>query len=225
MSPRAGSEGQSLAPRRAKKSPSGLQPTAGTRQAGGEAVRLLGVIQRDCHESRRRYDRRDGDSHPRRRRRACRRAASAARPPPLPLPRPRRSGDLGRPVRPAVRRAEGARGRAPRARRPELPDAPGRCAAFREVPEGRAPLAHGLARESDDRRGAGEVGAGRLQTARRPSRGSLLGDRAEDRRLRDLARLRERRALTGCDEGRRPPGRGRDAEPPHDPVDPAPPPR
>ena len=49
-------------------------------------------------------------------REAGRRAARAGRAPPLPLPRPRRPGDLGRRVRPALRRAAAARGGEPGAR-------------------------------------------------------------------------------------------------------------
>ena len=47
-----------------------------------------------------------------------------------------------------------------------LADAACRRAAVGQVPEGRAPLADGLAREGHDRRGGREVAPGRVQAAR-----------------------------------------------------------
>ena len=82
----------------------------------------------------------------------------------------------------ALRRAGRARGGASRARHAGLPDAAGRRAALREVQEGRAPRADGLARQGHDRRGARQVGRRRAEAARhRRARG--LRHRAEDRRL------------------------------------------
>ena len=153
-------------------------------------------------------------------RRDGRRAARAAAPPQPPLPRPRRPGDLRRGVRPALRRAEAARGGASRARHRRLADTPRGRAAVGQVPEGRAPRADGLAREGDDRRGPAQVGRRRPQAARL-GRAGRLRDRAEDRRLGDLARLRERRARPRRHARRRPARGGRDRQPAHDPVDPA----
>ena len=68
--------------------------------------------------------------------------------------------------------------------------------------EGRPPPADGLAREGDDRRGAREVGRRRPQAAR-DGRAGRVRHRAEDRRVGDLARLRERRLRARGDARRR----------------------
>ena len=151
---------------------------------------------------------------------ARRGAPRAAAPPPAPLPRPRRSRDLRRRVRPALRRAEAARGGAPRARDGGLADAARRRATLGALPQGRAPGADGLAGEGDDRRGAAQVGRRRAQAARL-GRAGRVRDRAEDRRLGRLARLRERPLPARRNAWRRPPRRGRDPQPAHDPLDPA----
>ena len=82
-----------------------------------------------------------------------------------------------------VRRAEGPRGGASRARERRLADAASRRAALGSLPQGRARRADGLAREGDHRRGAAEVGGRRAQAARH-GRADRLRDRAENRRLR-----------------------------------------
>ena len=75
--------------------------------------------------------------------------------------------------------------------------------------------ADGLAREGDDRRGAREVGRRRAQAARH-RRAGRLRDRAEDRRLGDhRSSTRTARFVARRDARRRPPRRGRDAEPAH----------
>ena len=100
-----------------------------------------------------------------------------------------------------------------------LADAARGRAALRQVPEGAAPVADGIARQGDDRRGDREMGRRRAQAAGY-GRARRVRARAEDRRLRDQPRLRERRVRSRRDARRRHPGRGRDAEPPHDQVDP-----
>ena len=112
----------------------------------------------------------------------------------------------------------------PGARARRFADAPGRGDALRPFPQGRARRADGLAREGDDRRCAAEVGRRRPQAARLGRAGGLR-DRAEDRRLGRLARLRERRLHPRRDARGRPARRGRDAEPAHGAVDPAEPAR
>ena len=64
------------------------------------------------------------------------------------------------------------------------------------------------------------MGRGRAQAARL-GRARRLRDRAQDRRLRDLARLRGRAARPRRHPRRRPSRRGRDGQPAHDPLDPA----
>ena len=136
---------------------------------------------------------------------------------PLPLPRPRRAGDLGRRIRSPLGRAPRSRARAPRAADPGQPDAARRRTALGQVREGRAPDADGLAREGDDRRAAREV-ARRRRQAPRHRRGALR-HRAEDRRPLHQSSLRGRRLRTRCDARRRLPRRGRDAEPEDDQGD------
>src|SRR5207237_880558 len=65
-----------------------------------------------------------------------------------------------------------------------------------------------------------EVGRGRAQ-ATRLGRAGCLRHRAQDRRLRDLARLRERRLRPRRHARGRLPGRGRDPQSEDDQVDPA----
>ena len=149
-----------------------------------------------------------------------RRVARAHPPPQLPLSRPRRPGGPGRRVRPPLRRAEGARGGASRAGERRLSDSARRGDALGPLPQGRARRADGLAREGDDGRGAAQVGRRRAQAAglRRAGR---LRDRAEDRRLGRLARVRKRRVHPRRHARRRSARRGRHAEPPHGALDPA----
>ena len=109
----------------------------------------------------------------------------------------------------------------PEARDPaRLADAARRRAAVGQVPQGRAPRADGLARQGDDRRGAGQVRRRRAQAAR-PRRAGRVRDRAEDRRPRDQPHLRERDLRARRDARRRLARRGRDAQPAHDRRDPA----
>ena len=144
-----------------------------------------------------------------------------ARAPPLPLPRPRRPGDLGRRVRPALRRARAARGGASRS---SSTPTRRRSASARRPPsgsEGRAPAADGLAREGDDRRGAAEVGATTCASgsARDEPVAYVIEPKIDG--LGDQPRLRGRRLRARRHARRRRAGRGRDREPAHDPVDPA----
>ena len=92
----------------------------------------------------------------------------------------------------------GARGGASRARRRPTRR---RSASARRPRTSSAKVEHldadGLAREGDDRRGAREVGRRRPQ-APRLGRAGRLRDRAEDRRLCGLARLRGRRASSAA---------------------------
>ena len=130
-----------------------------------------------------------------------RRAPRAAAPPQLPLPRPRRARGPGRGVRPALRRAEGARGGASRSSRPTTRRRGGWAAPpsdkFQKV-EHLAPMGS-LEKVTTDEAPA-EVGRGRPQAARL-GRAGRLRDRAEDRRLGDLARLRERALVRGATRG------------------------
>ena len=111
------------------------------------------------------------------------------------------------------------------AEQPELvtPDSPTQrvgappSAKFQKVAP---PLADGLARQGDDRRGDPQMGRRRAE-APRHGRAGRLRARAEDRRLRDQPRLRGRRLRPRRDARRRRPGRGRDAEPAHDRRHPA----
>ena len=116
-----------------------------------------------------------------------------------------------------VRRARRARGSESEARHSRLADPARRRAAVGEVPEGRAPVADGLAGEGDDRRSRPEVAPGRVQ-APGDERGRVR-HRAEDRRALDQPHLRGRRVRAWRDARRRPARRGRDAEPPHDQGD------
>ena len=138
--------------------------------------------------------------------------------PPLPLPRPRRPGDLGRGVRPALRRARRARGGEPGARHARLADTARRRAAVGQVPEGRAPVADGLAREGDDRRGASRSGTTTCASGSARARSSYVIEPKIDG-LVDQPHLRGRRLRARRDARRRPAGRGRDAEPAHDQGD------
>ena len=101
-----------------------------------------------------------------------------------------------------------------------LADAARRGDAVGPLPQGRARRADGLAREGDDGRGAAQVGRRRAQAARL-RRAGRLRDRAEDRRLGRLARLRERRLHPRRHARRRTARRGRHAEPAHGALDPA----
>ena len=75
------------------------------------------------------------------------------RAPSLPLSRSRRPGDLRRRVRPSLRRAQGARGRAPRARDHRLAHPPRRSASLRAFPEGSSiPRRWGRSRRSPPRK-------------------------------------------------------------------------
>ena len=105
----------------------------------------------------------------------------------------------------------------PGARDPRLPDATRRRGALGQVPEGRPPLADGLAREGHEQRDAREVAPGRDEAAR--YRGRRVRDRAEDRRPLDQPHLRGREARARRDAGRRSQGRGRDDEPEDDQGD------
>ena len=136
------------------------------------------------------------------------------------VPRPRRPGGLGRRVRPPLRRAGPARERAPELRDPNsLTTRVGAPPSdkFRKVehlrPMGsleKVTSEETLAKWADDvRKRLGSRRAGRLR------------DRAEDRRLRGLPHLRERRLRPRRHARRRHARRGRDAEPAHDQVDPA----
>ena len=143
-----------------------------------------------------------------------RRAAAADRAPQLPLPRPRRPGDPRRGLRRALRRAEGDRGGAPELVTPDSPTqrvgAPP-AEGFRKV-EHLLPMGSlekvtsddALAKWADDVRK--RLGTDEPVALRR---------RAEDRRLGDLARLRERHVRARRNARRRHAGRGRDREPAH----------
>ena len=146
------------------------------------------------------------------------RAARRTRLPPLPLPRPRRPRDHRRGVRQALRRARRARGGASRARHAGLADAARRRAAVGQVPEGRAPVPDGLAREGHDRRGGSRNGTQDV-CKRLGTSDVALRDRAEDRRALDQPDLRGRGLRARRDARRRLPRRGRDAEPADDQGD------
>ena len=94
------------------------------------------------------------------------------------------------------------RGGASGPRRAGLAHAARRRAALRQVPQGRAPLADGLAGEGHGRGGGAEVGGRRAQAARL-GRARGLRLRAQDRRLGRLARLRGRRLRARSDPRRR----------------------
>ena len=148
----------------------------------------------------------------------ARRAAQAARAPPLPLPRARRAGDLGRRVRPALRRAQGTRGGASRAGRPRLADAASRRARGRTASR----------RCSTSRRWA------RSRRSQRTRRSTKWAEDVRKRlgtdepvayvtepKIDGLAinlTYEDGRADAGRDARRRRAGRGRDGQPAHDPV-------
>ena len=124
-------------------------------------------------------------------------------------------------VRPAVRRARGARGGASGSRHARLADPPRGRATVGPLPEGATPRADGLARQDHNRRRALQVDRGRPEAARHGG-ARRVRHRAEDRRPGRQPHVRGRRVRPGGDARRQHPGRGRDAEPPHDSRDPAP---
>ena len=133
--------------------------------------------------------------------RTRRRAPAHPRVPQRALLRKGRPRDRGRRVRRPDRRASRARGRAPRASDARVAHPASRRHAALALRGGRAPRADALARERPLRRGHARLGEPHREPpqALRHHRGrDLVRDRAEDRRPRDLAHLRERQARSAA---------------------------
>ena len=159
------------------------------------------------------------ESGPHERRPALRGAAPAAPRGEPSLLRARRADLVGRRIRPALSRARAAGGGAPRAAHRRFAHPAGGSAAEREVRQGAAPPADDVPGQRHDRRGAGRVRRARPPPARR--RSGHLRLRAQARRPRGDAHVRERPLRPRRDPGRRPVRRGRDREPQDHQVGPA----
>ena len=163
--------------------------------------------------------RRRSRPHEHRSSRARRRAQAPSRVPQRALLRQGRPRDRGRRVRRSDQRASRARGGAPGAADARVADAARRRQAALALRGGRAPRADALARERALRGGHARVGEADREPAqalRHHGCRDLVRHRAEDRRARHLADLRERQVHPRGDARRRPRRRGRHPQPEDD---------